>query len=83
MFPQSDFNNGRSTVPVLSDTGAVLSISTGAVLVPVLDDNALSALAEYFLPVPGSTGFIRASHYWQNSTGIVLITINRDCINNK
>ena len=42
---QSDFNNGRSNVPVLPDTGTVLAISTGAVLVPVLDDNALPVQA--------------------------------------
>ena len=51
---QSDFNNGRSNVPVLPDAGAVLSISTSAVLVPVLDDNALPVLAEYCLSVPGN-----------------------------
>ena len=41
-------------MPVLSDTGAVLTISTGVALVPVLDDYALPVLAEYYVSVPGT-----------------------------
>ena len=64
---QSDFNNGRSTVPVLPDTGVVLAISTGAVLVPVLDDNALPVLAfQHWLHT------VCRTRYQITCTGVVL-----------
>ena len=65
-WPRPEFHIGHGTTPLLLDTGAVLTISTGI----NGDDNALVVLTEYYLPVPFSNGLIRPCHYWLTSTGI-------------
>ena len=86
---QSDFNNGRSTVPVLPDTGVVLPISTGTSTMPVLDDKPvlscqhwLSTACQYQLHsiemvLSSSTGAVLSSHYWCSTAFFVKVATIR------
>ena len=65
------FHNEHGTTPVLPDKGSVLTISTAHVLAEYVDGNASTVLAcQYSLTTA-----------WQYQ--LLLITITRDCINNK